>query len=220
MAAPRAASVPQRAPSEVERHRARLQPRLRLTSKLVDEIANGIRSAQPLEHIYAFVGVSGDQVRRWRRIGEQAALIPIDRRSQLQRLCVELDQGCSRAAGEAAIRTHTPIARAGGLTREKITITEKRTTRVTNAAGETTVTEVEVEREIPHDWRAAAHIGRYRFPEMNPGIDWTAAAEGPQGLVVSADALYSRLAQISAENAARNAQEAIEASSRDAGDAS
>lgn len=216
MAAPRAASILQRAPSEVERHVARLQPRLRLTDNLVNEIANGIRSAQPLAHIFDFLGVSREQVTRWRRIGEQAAVLPIDRRSKLQRLCVELDQACTRAAGEAAIRTHTPIAKAGGLTREKMMVSETRTTTVTDSEGKTTTTRVVVEREIPHDWRAAAHIGRYRFPEMNPSVDWTGSADEPRsGLVISADALYSRLAQISAENAA---QKAIEASSRDAGD--
>ena len=195
-------SRPPTALSAAERaRRKQAGPRTRLTRKLIEQVTTTIRSGTPAPAAWSYAGVNRSTVQMWMRTANQAEGKRWNDRTQLDRLCLELQESVRQAEGQAAVLLHGAMAQAAGLTRERPKI---RTIRQRIVGDDTTVdeqgrvsggrvTEVIVEeREVAPDWRAAAHIGRYRFPETMspepaPDEDTTAAP------TVDSRTLYERL---------------------------
>ena len=206
--------------SAAERARRKRQgPRTRLTKALITQVATTIRSGTPAPAAWAYAGVSRTTVQTWMRRAADAEGKRWNDRDQLDRQCLELREAIRQAEGQAAVLLHGAMAQAAGLTRERPKV---RTVRQRVVGDDTSVDEngqvtggriVEViieEREVAPDWRAAAHIGRYRFPEtMDP--DQEPERDEAAAPAISSTTLYDRLLRATQAEATRVTPEVIEA---------
>jgi hypothetical protein len=206
---PRPARIPDRVLGQREPRRRVECPRGRLTRTVIADVAALVASGTPLGIVADAVGVSTSTFRDWRRRADDALKKRATDRTQLERLCIELQESIRLAQGQAGVRTHLAIADPAGITGVRRTRTVTTTRKVAGEDGEMRVVEqVEREEEIPADWRAAAHLGRYRFRD-EMGAEPAPDPDLPAGPLVSADQLFARLAQIRAERALAGGQAAI-----------
>lgn len=202
---PRPGRIPERNPpllSKAERARRKAAgPAHRITPKLIADVSNAVRTGTPLNLVADFAGVSRQTLGAWLHRAADAERKKWNQRTQYDRSCIALAEGVRQAQGEAAMRITGAIANAAGMTTTKL----KTTKTVVRQTGDQVTTTTE-ERELPADWRAAAHLGRVRFP-VEMGALEVSELETPAGQAMTPSQVYDRLQEIRRQRAERGMDE-------------